>query len=90
MIKNFEQFVNESINKTIWFFTEEWNEGGVKDTIVNAYGCISKDEEEDILDQMDRWSPYDYAMGQECETEEEYIMKLESCEKRGYKINYCK
>lgn len=41
-----------------YLFTEEWDEGGKNH--VSAYGKRSRKEVDEIADQMERYSPYDY------------------------------
>lgn len=80
--ESIKKVLNENIyDDSVWFYTEEWDDGGQNN--VHAYGCISQNEADEIRDAMNRYSPYDYAVGQECETEEEYNMQLQARKEHG-------
>ena len=69
-----------------WFFTEEWDEGGV--IHVAAYGKRKRSEIEKLSDQMDRYSPYDYCCTNESDTEEEYKSRLQARINDGAEVKY--
>ncbi|MBR6031295.1 MAG: hypothetical protein IKP36_04960 [Bacteroidaceae bacterium] len=53
-----------------WFFTEEWDEGGV--IHLTKYGKRKVSEINETRFQMERYSPYDYCNLVECNSEEQY------------------
>ena len=69
-----------------WFFTEEWFEGGQNH--VAAYGKRKRSEIDRLSDQMDRYSPYDYACPNESDTEEEYKSRLQARINDGSDVQY--
>ena len=69
-----------------YLFTEEWDEGGVNH--VAAYGKRKRSEIDDICDQMDRYSPYDYCCSNESDTEEEYKSRLQARINDGAEVKY--
>ena len=76
------------MSKSKYLFTEEWDEGGVNH--VTAYGNRKRSEINEICDQMDRYSPYDYVDSVECETEEEYNQYLQARIDNGAEVKYDK
>ena len=79
--ESIKKVLKENHNNYVWFYTEEWDEGGQNN--VHAYGCISWKEANEIERDMNRFSPYDYAVAQECETEEQYNRQLQARKKNG-------
>ena len=71
-----------------WFFTEEWFEGGKVQ--VAAYGKRKRSEIDTISDQMDRYSPYDYAVPNVSDSEEEYKSRLQARINDGAEVKYYK
>ena len=69
-----------------YLFTEEWYEGGKLH--VAAYGKRKCSEIESICEQMDRYSPYDYACPNESDTEEEYKSRLQARINDGAEVKY--
>ncbi len=69
-----------------YLFTEEWYEGGQNH--VSAYGKRSRKEVDEIADQMDRYSPYDYCCTNESDTEEEYKSRLQARINDGAEVKY--
>lgn len=59
-----------------YLFTEEWDEGGI--VHVAAYGKRKRTEIDNICDQMERYSPYDYTCPNESDSEEEYNSLLQA------------
>lgn len=69
-----------------YLFTDEWDEGGQNH--VSAYGKRSLKEIDEIADQMERYSPYDYCCTNECDTEEEYNSRLQIRINDGDEVKY--
>lgn len=69
-----------------YFFTEEWYESGKNH--VSAYGKRSLKEVDEIADQMERYSPYDYCCMNESDTEEEYNLRLQARINYGAEVKY--
>lgn len=57
-----------------FLYTEEWNEG--EPMLVNVYGLVSQEQREDIIEQMKKWSPFDYCNYQTLSTQEAYERQL--------------
>ena len=74
------------MKRYIWLFTEEWDEG-CKEHIA-AYGRKSENEAQEIREQMERYSPYDYCTTCEFDTEKEYRMALDVRERRYCYVDY--
>lgn len=71
-----------------WFFTTEWDGGGKN--VISLYGRRSVDEIDRIIDDMNKYSPFDYVSSSEFRTEDEYRKCIELHEKNsknGYVIN---
>lgn len=58
----------------VFLYTEEWNED--EPMIVNVYGLVSEEQSEDIIEQMKRWSPFDYCNYQTMTKKEEFESML--------------
>ena len=69
-----------------YLFTEEWDEGGVNH--VAAYGKRKRSEIDDILEQQDKYSPYDYVDSVVVDTEEEYKEYLQARIDNGAEVKY--
>jgi len=69
-----------------FFFTEEWDEGGRNH--VAAYGLCKRKEIDSIVEQMERYSPYDYVDSVECDTEEDYKSRLQARINDGAEVKY--
>ncbi len=69
-----------------YLFTEEWDEGGKNH--VAAYGKREESEIDSIVDQMERYSPYDYCCSNESDTEDEYNYRLEVRINNGAEVKY--
>ena len=69
-----------------YLFTEEWNDGGVNH--VTAYGKCTESKIDDITDQMERYSPYDYCCANVSDTEEEYKDYLQARIDNGDEVKY--
>jgi len=69
-----------------YLFTEEWWEGGKAE--VSAYGKRKRSEIDTICDQMDRYSPYDYACPQTFDNESDYLSALQARINDGCKVKY--
>lgn len=69
-----------------WFFTEEWDEGGT--VHVAAYGKQKRSEIDNILEQQDKYSPYDYIDHVMVDTEEEYKTYLQTRIDNGAVVKY--
>lgn len=69
-----------------WFFTEEWDEGGK--VHVAAYGQQKRSEIDNILEQQDKYSPYDYIDHVMVDTEEEYKTYLQARIDNGAEVKY--
>lgn len=69
-----------------WFFTEEWDEGGT--VHVAAYGQQKRSEIDNILEQQEKYSPYDYVDSVTCDTEEEYKKYLQARIDNGAEVKY--
>lgn len=69
-----------------WIFTEEWDEGCREK--VAAYGKRPTREIDEIVDQMERYSPYDYCNPCIFETEKEYQSALDARIKKGCEVSY--
>ena len=69
-----------------WLFTEEWDEGCKEKVAI--YGKKSVKEIDNIRDQMERYSPYDYCVANEFDTEAEYQAALDARVKSGCKMTH--
>ena len=69
-----------------YLFTEEWDEGGK--VHVAAYGKIKRSEIDDILEQQEKYSPYDYVDSVETDSEEEYNQYLQVRIDNGAEVKY--
>ena len=69
-----------------YLFTEEWDEGGT--VHVAAYGKRHMKEIDEILDQQDRYSPYDYVDSVVRDSEEEYNRYLQARIDNGAEVKY--
>lgn len=59
-----------------YLFTEEWDEGGVNH--IAAYGLRTEKEIDEIREQMESYSPYDYNSSVVTDTEKEYFEYLQA------------
>ena len=75
-----------AMKKYKYLFTEEWFEGGKLH--IAAYGKRSLKEVDEIADQMDRYSPYDYCCTNESDTEDEYNSRLQARINDGAEVKY--
>lgn len=69
-----------------YLFTEEWDEGGVNH--VAAYGLRKRSEIDNIVDQQERYSPYDYIDHVVTDSEEEYKTYLQARIDNGAEVKY--
>lgn len=69
-----------------YLFTEEWDEGSK--VHVYAYGLLLQNEIDNIVGQMERYSPYDYVDYLTCDTKQEYDSCLQCRIDNGSEIKY--
>lgn len=74
------------MSRSKYLFTEEWDDGGKNH--VAAYGKRKRSEIDSIIDQMNRYSPYDYCCSNESDTEEEYKSRLQARINDGAEVKY--
>ena len=76
----------------VFVIIEEWweprNELEKIHSYVSAYGEMSLERAENLRDQMEKYSPYDYATCDIYNTEEEYNQHLENLKKLGSTLTY--
>ena len=72
--------------KQKYLFTEEWWEGGKAE--VAAYGKRSEKEIDDLCEQMDKYSPFDYACPNIFDNESDYLSALQARINDGCKVEY--
>lgn len=70
----------------MYLITEEWYEGEAYN--VTAYGQKTTEQIDDITNQMEKYSPYDYCDYCELKTPEEYEHKLDVLKGLGSVIKF--
>ena len=70
----------------MYIFTEEWDEGGRNH--VAAYGKRTEKEIDEIREQQEKYSPYDYVDSVVVDTEEEYKSYLQARIDNGGEVKY--
>ena len=77
---------------SVFVIIEEWWEPrGEQEKIhfhVSAYGKMSLERAENLKDQVEKYSPYDYATCDIYNTKKEYNQHLENLKKLGSTITY--
>ena len=76
---------------TKYLFIEEWYDGGA--VKLTAYGKISENRCEEIIGEMEKYSPYDYAVPNVFDTMDDYSIALDArrlSRDKKYEINYVK
>lgn len=76
-----------------FLITEEWYEEDVKEfgrceSVVTCYGLLTPSKIDNIIDCMNKYSPYDYVDYRVFETIEEYESCIKNRKKNGSEIKY--
>lgn len=77
----------------MYLLTHEWNEGrNVEPHFplyhITCYGKVTEERKDDIIEQMEKWSQYDYCTYDSYVTEEEYNERIEFFRSKGAEITF--